>query len=204
MRRGVLIDLFQFPPPRGGERAVYAGGDPRPLDFNSRPREGANCLCWLKLSITLYFNSRPREGANTGQSAYALSAYIFQFPPPRGGERSRPRPRRRSADFNSRPREGANHAAVDAVEKLAISIPAPARGRTSARRQSEPHGEYFNSRPREGANLLALLVDQRLDGFQFPPPRGGERRPAPKVSGSVIFQFPPPRGGERPAPASSS
>ena len=35
--------------------------------------------------VRLYFNSRPREGANLAQNITA-NVFIFQFPPPRGGE----------------------------------------------------------------------------------------------------------------------
>ena len=99
--------------------------------------------------------------------------------------------------FNSRPREGANAKVPFLCRHGAISIPAPARGRTT--------------------NGTAPVTIQQ---FQFPPPRGGEQRPAQRVAeilyfnsrpregannaaGSTTppqsgFQFPPPRGGELP------
>ena len=76
----------------------------------------------------------------------------FQFPPPRGGERTAPgiprfhpyfnsRPREGAnshratvrmeyCNFNSRPREGANNCTPTSSRITRISIPAPARGRT--------------------------------------------------------------------------
>ena len=143
---------------------------------------------------------------------------IFQFPPPRGGERWPMSNRLKPRHFNSRPREGANVFAQEVFAPPFISIPAPARGRTVWL------GIYtllddFNSRPREGANLGITSSQAPLMEFQFPPPRGGEHgngmpmistcyfnsrpREGANVSrmfgGScgLIFQFPPPRGGER-------
>ena len=56
------------------------------------------------------FNSRPREGANLPQSL-RQNTRQFQFPPPRGGERvTICIGRHRIKNFNSRPREGANFA----------------------------------------------------------------------------------------------
>ena len=99
-----------------------------------------------------YFNSRPREGANNVYPAGISCAVVFQFPPPRGGERTSNPPISRPSYFNSRPREGAN------ISKAAMNW----------------LGTHFNSRPREGANIAAILFGSALALFQFPPPRGGE------------------------------
>ena len=76
---------FQFPPPRGGELiirlAVIAA-----RNFNSRPREGANSPLPDGQILGSYFNSRPREGANEQQFFLFFRLFLFQFPPPRGGE----------------------------------------------------------------------------------------------------------------------
>ena len=81
-----------------------------------------------------------------------MERFLFQFPPPRGGERP--------PHF------------VGA--KLKISIPAPARGRTAARIAAGDSASYFNSRPREGANIVSYK-GKLYRSFQFPPPRGGEQ-----------------------------
>ena len=100
---------FQFPPPRGGELLIFSPEESFEKYFNSRPREGANLRYAARKSCALNFNSRPREGANKGRhpvghrndisipapargrtthgKATDLSS-LFQFPPPRGGERA--------------------------------------------------------------------------------------------------------------------
>ena len=78
--------IFQFPPPRGGERRNLHDRDERASNFNSRPREGANEIRPGTRVSAGDFNSRPREGANVGRGE------SFGAVP----------------DFNSRPREGAN------------------------------------------------------------------------------------------------
>ena len=144
--------IFQFPPPRGGEPLRFGGyavrsviSIPAPArgrtcgerqnavqpHFNSRPREGANPTPRNNLPPVAYFNSRPREGANFFIAALATASTVFQFPPPRGGER------------NDR---------QDQYGKPEISIPAPARGRTCGYRAEQQNVQHFNSRPREGAN----------------------------------------------------
>ena len=102
-------DVFQFPPPRGGERFIVrvfiklsvisipapargrtvaariAAGESASY-FNSRPREGANLAENVERVRGADFNSRPREGANAVFSSKSLGL----------------------TNFNSRPREGAN------------------------------------------------------------------------------------------------
>ena len=56
------------------------------IDFNSRPREGANLFPSFFNPFLVDFNSRPREGANELQREHE----------------------HRVPHFNSRPREGAN------------------------------------------------------------------------------------------------
>ena len=59
----LINDIFQFPPPRGGE--LWPGIFPcTTMYFNSRPREGANIQPATSGNRLLNFNSRPREGAN--------------------------------------------------------------------------------------------------------------------------------------------
>ena len=80
------------------------------------------------------------------------------------------------------------------MEDINISIPAPARGRTHTIFVS-PHARNFNSRPREGANGEPVFAVKEADTFQFPPPRGGERRVAVfDVVGRVISIPAPARG----------
>ena len=121
--------IFQFPPPRGGEppsRRVRRHLD----DFNSRPREGANLLRYLKEEHPLISIPAPARGRTSAFQSGNCSMILFQFPPPRGGEPCSgvfplqlctfqfPPPRGGEhtgfsgfllwKDFNSRPREGAN------------------------------------------------------------------------------------------------
>ena len=139
--------------PREGANAVFSGVQRGPVDFNSRPREGANTYQQAELKIREDFNSRPREGANpwphaahgtrsrisipapargrTTRIAFKKGGYLFQFPPPRGGERQ---------------------ARLHAANFCKISIPAPARGRTETAGLGRCRKWDFNSRPREGAN----------------------------------------------------
>ena len=121
---------FQFPPPRGGEPLLPPSPIRRPANFNSRPREGANKRKRKPRPCCLNFNSRPREGANTYLRGVTMADKKFQFPPPRGGERGIHPLDVLLANFNSRPREGANPETLVSYTVGGISIPAPARGRT--------------------------------------------------------------------------
>ena len=69
------------------------------------------------------------------------------------------------------------------MAEMFISIPAPARGRTGGVFGVQVLGVNFNSRPREGANCVSFRALQRFL-FQFPPPRGGERRDSVQGTGS--------------------
>ena len=101
--------LFQFPPPRGGEQygvtVLGIGFISIPAPARGRTRRVSTCR-WPKSD----FNSRPREGANGRFIISPRPPSLFQFPPPRGGERG-----------------------LLCVPELIclISIPAPARGRTA-------------------------------------------------------------------------
>ena len=99
--------LFQFPPPRGGERGA---GKPAPTHkgFQFPPPRGGERLWPGSCGQRRDFNSRPREGANTCARGVTCDEGKFQFPPPRGGERRGRRHGTARLYFNSRPREGAN------------------------------------------------------------------------------------------------
>ena len=161
MRKNVaqLRAIFQFPPPRGGERTP-AVGIGTISDFNSRPREGAN---------------RPQDDL-----------------PVKGGI-SIPAPARGRTDGRT-----------VQLPLIAISIPAPARGRTySAGRY--PPAAYFNSRPREGANSGRWMVWNIVLMISIPAPaRGRTCRDKAYRAKKEGFQFPPPRGGERPPPLTAA
>ena len=142
--------IFQFPPPRGGEQlAKYYEYVVK--YFNSRPREGANFPEHPKTNRIPISIPAPARGRTSGGCSRSTRRYIsipapargrtkagfekevwqiFQFPPPRGGERHSAADQGRTANFNSRPREGAN------CPWLIPALLLP----------------YFNSRPREGAN----------------------------------------------------
>ena len=122
------------------------------MNFNSRPREGANSKVFPRTSLTppisipapargrtlvkvalggaCYFNSRPREGANMGELT-SCSPSKFQFPPPRGGEQGKEALTDAGKIFQfPPPRGGELSKSVLAEPGSLISIPAPARGRT--------------------------------------------------------------------------
>ena len=124
------------------------------IDFNSRPREGANDTA---VGTTMQQNiiSIPAPARGRTMARPALVEFNgFQVPPPRGGEPFCIPHLLKQPDFNSRPREGANPCATAYLQimlifqfppprggeptdctvdsSIIISIPAPARGRTSA------------------------------------------------------------------------
>ena len=98
------------------------------MDFNSRPREGANKAGCPRWAPPGNFNSRPREGANPKPTAHAGNHQIFQFPPPRGGELLKICKAGPLRYFNSRPREGANQADVAARRAVIFQFPPPRGG----------------------------------------------------------------------------
>ena len=117
-----MEDRFQFPPPRGGEpklkemRCHY-------MDFNSRPREGANmvwhCLPSFRLSISIPAPARGRTEtapARTGWNAY------FNSRPREGANPCAQRRAGRFRNFNSRPREGANSKTVQNRAVYLVSL----------------------------------------------------------------------------------
>ena len=78
---------FQFPPPRGGERAGIKRIGLKKRDFNSRPREGANGYTDRDGNKRQVFQFPPPRGGERGKWLNFYNDYRFQFPPPRGGER---------------------------------------------------------------------------------------------------------------------
>ena len=117
------------------------------------PARGRTGVATATSDWSHYFNSRPREGANASAMTFKLSPRI-SIPAPARGRTSRAfRPFAITINFNSRPREGANVVDSEGISVSIISIPAPARGRTG-------RGEIMNL----------------PNGFQFPPPRGGEQQ----------------------------
>ena len=59
--------------PREGANFSTVSLAPLPFYFNSRPREGANGYPMAKWGDCWYFNSRPREGANAKRAPLPLS-----------------------------------------------------------------------------------------------------------------------------------
>ena len=164
---------FQFPPPRGGEQLPAVKGTSSSR-FQFPPPRGGEPKWNVCPETVPYFNSRPREGANR--------LHCLVHPKP-GDFNSRPREGANviplsfwfsGANFNSRPREGANTKKGQQRFCAGISIPAPARGRTA-------------------------LIDPNHngDGFQFPPPRGGEQKPPDWWGVSLNFNSRPREGANR-------
>ena len=168
--------VFQFPPPRGGEPVRKSGESGPQRYFNSRPREGANLALSTVPIIADYFNSRPREGANAELVPCSPKEFLFQFPPPRGGEPRENVWKPTPTYFNSRPREGAN-----ILKEALYSLI-----------------KYFNSRPREGANsktaqnravyLVSLLKFGRISAIlpYILSATRAKKRETPKIIGFLL------------------
>ena len=153
------VTLFQFPPPRGGERLTRPRTMSR-LNFNSRPREGANERGGVYVggrSISIPAPARGRTNPRCPEDGQ----YPFQFPPPRGGELAAGDVVWVPSISIPAPVRGRTGVTEDARDVLTISIPAPVRGRTPALRGEIPPGRDFNSRPREGANPLHSIRPRR-------------------------------------------
>ena len=186
---------FQFPPPRGGERCPCSSVGCRCMDFNSRPREGANGRSNGNPVTEAISIPAPARG-RTGQSIpHGFSRFQFQFPPPRGGERLKTAVSSGGGIFQFPPPRGGER---------------PADGRRGG-------SIIFQFPPPRGGEHSTSGKFTSISLFQFPPPRGGEHLaakqkrdidisiPAPArgrtdsprcIVVSGIFQFPPPRGGE--------
>ena len=196
--------------------ALESLSQPISIPAPARGRTAGFLLCALLID----FNSRPREGANSTRYTRMIPRTKFQFPPPRGGERRCADSQRPRLYFNSRPREGANPHLVQLHPAVAISIPAPARGRTGVTKMVTSPIPHFNSRPREGANgrhgeqrghlLISIPAPARgrtlpflqkcpLNHISIPAPARGRTVGTDDTMTNAQFQFPPPRGGEQSA-----
>ena len=60
------------------------GSSPLTLRFNSRSREGSDCLPWFCILILRSFNSRSREGSDTESTIYQLARSVSIHAPARG------------------------------------------------------------------------------------------------------------------------
>ena len=101
------IDIFQFPPPRGGEHPHDDSNDGE-VYFNSRPREGANDgsiaqVCREEISIPAPARGRTCTFCNRSDFLLGIS-----IPAPARGRTRSKGPNGNLLYFNSRPREGAN------------------------------------------------------------------------------------------------
>ena len=151
--------------------------------------------------IASYFNSRPREGANETRIAFKNGGYLFQFPPPRGGERGKSSSVSCILLFQFPPPRGGEQV-TDVYGGIwgTFQFPPPRGGEPHLPGGTRSRKTDFNSRPRsrprEGANCAGPRRAAGCPPFQFPPPRGGERLCRISASSAGLFQFPPPRGGE--------
>ncbi len=80
----LLLYLFQFTPPYGGDQLQHLRKDGRSR-FNSRPRMGATSPRTRLRRNLSRFNSRPRMGATTACTQNSPGKG-FQFTPPYGGD----------------------------------------------------------------------------------------------------------------------
>ena len=120
---------FQFTRPRGARRMCADPGARRWRGFNSRAREGRDCLTlwWSPSQVSVSIHA-PARGATYNYSV-VVDGYEFQFTRPRG----------------------ARHAPdEDAQREAIVSIHAPARGATRFPLPSVQPVIRFNSRAREG------------------------------------------------------
>ena len=122
--------MFQFTRPRGA-RPDSAALIRSPLRFNSRAREGRDCMRVSYHPSKLFQFTRPR-GARLSSAARGRKPRRFQFTRPRGARRE---------------------CHVNCPANL-VSIHAPARGATVCARRLEHH-DSFNSRAREGRDATS-------------------------------------------------
>ena len=184
---------FQFPPPRGGEPSdlVHSHGD---VDFNSRPREGANDPAVLRQRLGAISIPAPARG-RTACRRCRRSARPISIPAPARGRTSARLSPCALTDFNSRPREGANAQTHRAGLFILFQFPPP-RGGEPKPANTDPPPEYFNSRPREGANPGQAVPLYQGGLISIPAPARGRTFAPVNVNQDAVFQFPPPRGGE--------
>ena len=192
------IVLFQFPPPRGGERlkALSAALDMISIPAPARGRTYVAIRQTEKQKISIPAPARGR----THEWDKVELAVVISIPAPARGRTSQCRPGLHPRwNFNSRPREGANvvvrHGKVHAQ---IISIPAPARGRTQERFAPALYRPHFNSRPREGANsktaqnravyLVSLLKFGRISAIlpYILSATRAKKRETPKIIGFLL------------------
>ena len=124
----IIHKLFQFTPPRGGDRGVVCEIIDKGLFQFTPPRGGDVFTAVYGLSGDISIHA-PAWGRRHGLSN-ARSIKEFQFTPPRGGDpNDKSHTGQRTAYFNSRPRVGATRDRSAVLERPDISIHAPAWGR---------------------------------------------------------------------------
>ena len=142
------------------------------VDFNSRPREGANALdrhvnLIVAISIPAPARGRTRNIIPGGK------ILIISIPAPARGRTAKfwliwlPSP-----NFNSRPREGANKTFLSAIDNF----------------------PYFNSRPREGANCVGWLPLPGYPDFNSRPREGANIVHCPRSAFGLYFNSRPREG----------
>ena len=123
---------------------------------------------------------------------------MFQYTPPWGGERIRPRRRRK-------PTKVSIHASVRRRTELkTTSLSSDIGFNTRLREEANLFQVFhirtkwicFNTRLREEANSQKSLPTQTINGFQYTPPWGGEPIVDDNRQFQGMFQYTPPWGGE--------
>ena len=130
------------------------------------------------------------------RTSWATSTTLFQFTPPRGGDKSSAGNKSSSIVFQfTPPRGGDDDQVIHETSAVSISIHAPAWGRREAHSAHFSGHTYFNSRPRVGATHV-LCRQYGVFRISIHAPAWG--RPCwPGICEiSQIFQFTPPRGGD--------
>ena len=167
-----LVLWFQYMPPRGGQLSAcllmtlscgfntcpHAGGNhlsqsvlSLPVRFNTCPHAGGNRFrdcSWHKVYVSIH---APTRGATTVIMTL-LKSLVFQYMPPRGGQR---------------------FVAVASGHGIGFQY-MPPRGGQRLRSIIDINCNSFNTCPHAGGNVI-YTSDFLLDRwFQYMPPRGGQ------------------------------
>ena len=173
--------LFQFTPPRGGDKSS-AGNK----------------------SSSIVFQFTPPRGGDDDQVIHETSAVSISIHAPAWGRRGCGQKQKEILPISIHAPAWGRHGKLNIIAlSPTISIHAPAWGRREAHSAHFSGHTYFNSRPRVGATHV-LCRQYGVFRISIHAPAWG--RPCwPGICEiSQIFQFTPPRGGDRPAGSPSA
>ena len=173
------------------------------LRFNSRAREGRDCISLLSAAGGIVSIHAPARGATRKGEAEIAEALVSIHAPARGATNSWGWGMRSIGGFNSRAREGRDEPdKTTGFSKEGFN----SRAREGRDRRGAPHRESpscFNSRAREGRDRPALGMEKRLLGFNSRAREGRDWSCRRRPCACTRFQFTRPRGARlspRPRP----